>query len=43
MENTKKYSSKELDEEFRAWARFLYKQYRKDKLKAKFLKEKGTK
>lgn len=40
MKPNKVYSKRELDREYEAWARFLYKQYKKDKLKEKFNKDK---
>lgn len=43
IKNVKKYSNEEIKKEYRAWARFLYKQYRKDKFKKELLKKKGTK
>lgn len=39
-ENIKKYSIGELEQEYEAWARFLYKQYRKEKNKSNLLKNK---
>ena len=41
--NTKKYLSKKHKREYEAWARFLYKQYRKSKIKEELLKLEGTK